>query len=61
MVNLDLCGTKNIGTTNTWHFHNLLYGITDTCAMKGTCFVVNISYHHEYLTIFTSIGITQIK
>jgi hypothetical protein len=35
MINLDLCYTT-LGTTNTWHFHSLLYGITDTCAIKGT-------------------------
>jgi hypothetical protein len=60
MVNLDLCCTT-LGTTNTCHFHSLLYGITDTYAMKGTWFIINISYHHEYLTTFTSIGITQIR
>jgi hypothetical protein len=60
MVNLDLCYTT-FGTTNTWSFHSQLYGITDTYAMKGTWFVVDISYHHEYLTIFTSIYITQIR
>jgi hypothetical protein len=38
-----------------------LYGIIDTYAMKGTWFVVNISYHHEYLTTFTGIDITQIR
>ena len=30
-------------------------------AMKGTWFVVNISYNHEYLIIFTSITITRIR
>jgi hypothetical protein len=38
-----------------------LYGITNTCAMKGTWFVVNISYNHEYLTTFTSINIIRIR
>jgi len=37
------------------------YGITDICAMKGTWFVVNISYNHEYLTTFTSISIIRIR
>jgi len=37
------------------------YGITDTYAMKGTWFVVNISYNHEYLTTFTSISIIRIR
>jgi len=60
MVNLDLCCITP-GTTNTWYFHSLLYGITDTCAMKGTWFIVNISYLHEYLTTFTSIDIIQIR
>ena len=32
------------------------YGITYTCVMKRTWFVVNITYHYEYLIIFTSIG-----
>ena len=36
MVNLDLC-CITLGTTNTWHFYKPKpYGITDTCAMKGT-------------------------
>ena len=35
MINLDLC-CATLDTINTWHFHSLLYGITDICAMKGT-------------------------
>jgi hypothetical protein len=60
MVNLDLCCTT-LGTINTWSLSSQLYGITDTCLMKGTWFVVDISYYHKYLTIFTSIGITKIR
>ena len=35
MVNLDLCYIT-FGTTNAWHFNSQPYGITYTCAMKGT-------------------------
>jgi len=37
------------------------YGITDTYVMKGSWFVVNISYNHECLTTFTSISIIRIR
>jgi len=42
MVNLELC-CITLGTTNAWHFYSQSYGITYTCAMKETWFVVNIS------------------
>jgi len=55
MGSLDLC-CITLGT-----FIAQPYGITDTCAMKETWFVVNISYNHECLTIFTSISIIRIR
>jgi hypothetical protein len=55
MGSLDLC-CITLGT-----FIAQPYGITDTCAMKETWFVVNISYNHECLTTFTSISIIRIR